>query len=170
MRPAWPASVGRDGPRRGTVARRAGLDSAVHWHGRRSRRAIGPGALQPQGAVVLGEAISENLLIVDDGLQILGASAKVSGGSLGIIDEVLQGAGALIRLVELGVQIGDLLLRRFLEKESVLQHVDQARLNGFRGLVQGVRAHKREVQDARRMWGEVLRRDRSTAGSSRNVI
>ena len=84
-----------------------------------SRRAIGPGALQPQGAVVLGEAISENLLIVDDGLQILGASANVSGGSLGIIDEVLQGAGALIRFVELGVQIGDLLLRRFLEKGSV---------------------------------------------------
>ena len=146
------------------------MDSAVHWYGRRSRRAIGPGALQPQGAVVLGEAISENLLIVDDGLQILGASAKVSGGSLGIIDEVLQGAGALIRFVELGMQIGDLLLRRFLEKGSVPQHVDQARLNGFRGLVQGVRAHKREVQSARRMWGErLLRRDRNTAGSSRNV-
>jgi hypothetical protein len=110
------------------------------------------------------------LPIVDDGLQILGASAKVSGGSLGIIDEVLQGAGALIRFVELGVQIGDLLLRRFLEKESVPQHIGQARLNGFRGAKQGVRAHKREVHDARRMRGESLRRVRGTAGSSRNVI
>jgi hypothetical protein len=46
---------------------------------------------------------------------------------------VLQGAGALIRVVELGVKIGDLLLRRLLEKKSVLQHADQARLNSFRG-------------------------------------
>ena len=30
MKPAWPATVGRDRPRRGTVARRAGLDSAAH--------------------------------------------------------------------------------------------------------------------------------------------
>jgi hypothetical protein len=94
----------------------------------------------------------------------------VSGGSLGIIDEALQGAGALIRFVELGVKIGDLLLRRFLEKESVPQHIGQARLNGFRGPIQGVRAHKREVHNARRMRGESLRRVRGTAGSSRNVI
>ena len=127
--------------------------------------------MQPQFAVVLGEVISESSLIFDDGLQKLDTSAKVIGGSRGSRDEVLQGAGALIRLVELGVQIGDLLLRRFVEKESVPQHVDQARLSGFRGLVQGVRAHKREVQGARRMRAErVLRRDRSTAGSSRNVI
>jgi hypothetical protein len=59
------------------------------WAGRRSRKALGPGALQPQDAVVLGETISENSLIFDDGLQILGASAKVSGDSLGIIDEAL---------------------------------------------------------------------------------
>ncbi len=51
--------------------------------------ALGPGALQPQDAVVLGETISENSLIFDDGLQILGTSAKVSGDSLGIIDEAL---------------------------------------------------------------------------------
>jgi hypothetical protein len=30
MGPAWPAAAGRDRPRRGTVARRAGLDSAAH--------------------------------------------------------------------------------------------------------------------------------------------
>ncbi len=34
---------------------------------------------------VLGETISESSLIFDDGLQILGTSAKVSGDSLGII-------------------------------------------------------------------------------------
>ena len=38
---------------------------------------------------VLGETISESSLIFDDGLQILGTSAKVSGDSLGIIDEAL---------------------------------------------------------------------------------
>jgi hypothetical protein len=143
----------------------------VHWDGRRSRKALGPGALQPQDAVVLGETISENSLIFDDGLQILGASAKVSGDSLGIIDEALQGVGALSRFVELGVQVGDLLLRRLLKKESVLKHADQARLNGFRGFAQGGRAHKRETQGARFMWGEELpRRSRSRAGSGRNVI
>ena len=94
---------------------------------------IDPGALQPQFAVLLGEVISEFSLIFDDAFQILGTSVMVSGGSLGIIDEALQGAGALIRFVELGVKIGDLLLRRLLEKKSVLQHADQARLNSFRG-------------------------------------
>jgi len=44
---------------------------------------------------------------------------KASSGSLGIIKAVLQGAGAPIRFAEFGVQIGDLLLRRFLEKGSV---------------------------------------------------
>jgi hypothetical protein len=88
--------------------------------------------LQPQFAVVLGEVISENSLIFDDVLQIPDTSVKVSGGSLGSIDAVLQGAGALSRLVELGVQVGDLLLGRFLKKESVLKNIDQARLNGFR--------------------------------------
>jgi hypothetical protein len=133
MGPAGPAAVGRDRPLRGTVARRAGLDSAAHRDGRRSRRVIDPGALQPQFAVLLGEVISEFSLIFDDAFQILGTSVMVSGGSLGIIDEALQGAGALIRFVELGVKIGDLLLRRLLEKKSVLQHADQARLNSFRG-------------------------------------
>ena len=93
---------------------------------------IDPGALQPQFAVLLGEVISEFSLIFDDAFQILDTLLKASSGSLGIIKAVLQGAGALIRLAELGVQIGDLLLRRFLEKKSVLQHADQARLNGFR--------------------------------------
>jgi len=93
---------------------------------------IGPGALQPQFAVLLGEVISEFALIFDDAFQILDTPVKVSGGSLGIIDAVLQGAGALIRLVELDAQIDDLLLSRFLKKKSVLQHADQARLNGFR--------------------------------------
>jgi hypothetical protein len=126
--------------------------------------------LQPKSAVVLGEVISENSLIIDDAVQILDTLVKASSGSLGIRKAVLQGAGALIRFAELGVQIGDLLLRRFLEKESVPQHIGQARLNGFRGPIQGVRAHKREVHNARRMRGESLRRVRDTAGSSRNVI
>ncbi len=130
--PAWPAAAGRDRPCRGTVARRAGLGSAAHWYGRRSLRVIGPGALKPQVAVLLGEVISEFALIFDDAFQILDTPVKVSGGSLGIIDAVLQGAGALIRLVELDAQIDDLLLSRFLKKKSVLQHADQARLNGFR--------------------------------------
>jgi hypothetical protein len=75
--------------------------------------------LQPKFAVVFGEVISENSLIIDDAVQILDTLLKASSGSLGIIKAVLQGAGALIRLAELGVQIGDLLLRRFLEKGSV---------------------------------------------------
>jgi len=116
----------------------AGQCSALGWAS--EPKGLGPGALQPQDAVVLGETISENSLIFDDGLQILGASAKVSGDSLGIIDESLQGVGALSRFVELGVQVGDLLLRRFLKKESVLKHADQARLNGFRGFAQGGRS------------------------------
>jgi len=126
---------------------------------------------QPQDAVALGETVSKNSLIFDDGLQIPDTSAKLSGGSLGIIGEVLQGAGALSSLVELDVQIGDSLLRCFWEKESVSQHVDQARLNGYRGLTQGVRAHKREARSTRFMWGEGLpRRSRSTAGSGRSVF
>jgi len=75
--------------------------------------------LQPKSAVVLGEVISENSLIIDDAVQILDTLVKASSGSLGIIKAVLQGAGALIRFAELGVQIGDLLLRRFFEKGSV---------------------------------------------------
>ena len=75
--------------------------------------------MQPKFAVVFGEVISESSLIIDDAVQILDTLLKASSGSLGIIKAVLQGAGALIRLAELGVQIGDLLLRRFLEKGSV---------------------------------------------------